>query len=399
MKRKSSEGSWRAALMDLWDSLPLDARQALLDAAGVLPGDLKRWRVLMDQAGETLRAAAGQLQKVVILGPVNVGKSTLYNRLLLEGEPQAEVSPLPGTTRRPSQARAGIFRLVDTPGTDAAGMRGDAERDLALQAARGGDVLLLLLDATRGVAAGELALYRQVREQGKPTVVALNKIDRVGAQAPQVVGRAAAALGLPIGQVLAISALKGQGLDELLLALVQQEPGIMVALGRALPAYRRQLARWQIQRAASTAAAIAATPIPILDFVPLLGVQASMVLGLARIYGQPITAGRAKELLATFGLGWVGRTLFHELSKLGGPPGWALAAAVAAGTTASLGYGASLWFERGEKIAPGQLRERARRASELILGSIKGRRRRGRGALQGEVQRALEALDDGQEEV
>jgi|Deesub1362A_J573_1020465.scaffolds.fasta_scaffold01549_8 GTP-binding protein Era len=395
MKRRRAGEGWRETLEGLWESLPLEVRQALLDAAGVLPADLKRWRALMEQAGETVRVAAGGRKEVVILGPVNVGKSTLYNRLLLEGEPLAQVSPLPGTTRQPSRARAGIFHLVDTPGADAGGMRGEAERDLALRAAMEGDVLVLLLDATRGVGAGEQALYREVLALGKPTVVALNKMDRLAGEAPQAVGRAAAALGLASEQVIAISALKGQGLARLLQALVEHEPGIMVALGEALPAYRRQLARWNIQRAASTAAAIAATPIPIIDFVPLLGVQISMVLGLARIYGLPMTAARAKELMATFGMGLMGRTLFHELSKLGGPPGWALAAAIAAGTTASLGYAASIWFERGEKVTPAEMGERARRVSRAVLGGIKGlRRRAGRNALRGQVGRALGMIEE-----
>ena len=66
---------------------------------------------------------------------------------------------------------------------------------------------------------------------------------------------------------------------------------------------------------------MALAPLPFLDVLPLLALQSSLVLGIARIYKYRITPARARELLATFGLGFAGRTLFQQLSKLGGPPG------------------------------------------------------------------------------
>jgi GTP-binding protein Era len=139
--------------------------------------------------------------------------------------------------------------------------------------------------------------------------------------------------------------------DDLDESLDRVEQGLVRALGKALPAYRWVLAQTVILRAASTAAAIALTPLPFLDSIPLTGIQIALVLGVARVYDYEIGFSRARELLATFGGALLGRTLFYELSKLGGPPAWLLAASVAAGTTDALGFGAALWFERGERIS------------------------------------------------
>jgi hypothetical protein len=69
----------------------------------------------------------------------------------------------------------------------------------------------------------------------------------------------------------------------------------------------------------------------------------------ARIYGFRLTLRRAKELIAAFGLGFAARYAFHQLSKLGGVPGWVLGASIAAATTAAMGYAALNWFAYGEK--------------------------------------------------
>jgi uncharacterized protein (DUF697 family) len=166
----------------------------------------------------------------------------------------------------------------------------------------------------------------------------------------------------------------------------------VAALGAALPAYRRQLA-WSATRAAgATAAAVALTPLPVLDVFPLLAVQASLVLGIARIYGQRVTLVRARELLATFGLGLLGRTLFQELSKLGGPPGWLLASAIASSTTVVMGRAAALWFERGERARSSELRAESRSLARRLVLDLErlGRRRPDREAVKRQVEATLE---------
>jgi uncharacterized protein (DUF697 family) len=226
-------------------------------------------------------------------------------------------------------------------------------------------------------------------------VVALNKIDLVSRESQQVLEGAASALDLEPGTLTPLSAKYGTGIERLLTAIVKSEPELVAALGVALPAYRVGLARAAIIKAASTASAIALTPLPILDFFPLIAVQAALVLGIARIYAYNINLARARELLATFGVAWLGRTLFYELSKLGGPPGWVLAAGIAAGTTVALGYAAIAWFERGERLPRRALKDIIRLVSERLREELKnlGARRPGRAPLRARVAEILSDMD------
>ena len=375
-----------------WEALPGPVRERLEPHLDSLPSGLARWRVLLDLSLAHLKAAAGRKGRVAIVGPANVGKSTLYNQLLRAGQPAAEVSPIPGTTRVNQEADAGPFSVIDTPGADAVGEVGEREKGLALAAARGADFLVVVFDAAQGIKRDEQALFDELQALGRKQVVALNKIDLVKGHDREVLAKAAQSLHLEPDQVVPCAAKDGKNVDRLLLAIAKADPEIVAALGQALPAYRRKLAMQQTQRAASTAAAIALAPIPILDVIPLLALQASLVLGIARIYRYAITPGRAKELIATFGLGFLGRTFFQELSKLGGPPGWVLAAAIAASTTMVMGYGAALWFERGERLTADTLRALSRRLAERLVRSLRGlgRRKPARRRLEEEVAGLLE---------
>lgn len=362
-----------------------------------LPGGLKGWRGLVDQAGEHLMLAAGDKHTVAILGPANAGKSTLYNLLIRPGQTRAEVSAVPGTTRVASAADAGVFQIVDTPGADAVGTVGDDERQKAMAAGAEADVIVLLLDASHGVRDPERRLLRDVRALERPVLVALNKMDLIASkEAPAVVGKAAGDLGISSDEIIPVSARKGTGVERLLAGLVRSEPAIVAALGRALPAYRWSLSQTVIARSASAAAAIAVTPLPFIDFIPLVGVQTAMVISIARIYTYKITLARARELVVTFGAAVLGRTLFYELSKLGGPPGWLVAAGVAVGTTAAIGYASAVWFERGARLSPEDIRKIARASADTMVDRLKdlGRRRPKRVTLKERVDQALQDLPD-----
>jgi small GTP-binding protein len=321
-----------------------------------------------------------------------VGKSTLYNQLVRNAADRADVSAVPGTTRVSQGADAGLFAVVDTPGADAAGAVGEAEKERAFSAAREADFLVVVFDAVQGIKRTEQELYRELQALERPHVVVLNKIDLVRSrERDRVVEAAARNLALAPEQVVPCVAKDGEHVERVLLAVAKAEPEIVAALGAALPEYRTALAWSATRTAAATAAVIALTPLPILDIFPLLAVQTTLVLAIARIYGQRITFGRARELVVTFGLGLAGRTLFQELSKLGGPPGWMLAAAVAASTTVVMGRAAALWFERGERAKASELRAESRSLAKRLLASLRtlGRRRPPRDAVQREVEAAL----------
>ena len=366
----------------------------MLGGLGLLPGDMKGWRGLIDRAVDHVRVTVGDRHQVAIVGPANVGKSTLYNQLIRSRADRAVVSAVPGTTRRAQEADTGLFAVIDTPGADAVGGVGEEERQRALAAAQAADVLVVLFDATHGIRPAEQLLFQDLIALGKPTVVGLNKMDLVRSERAAVIGKAATDLGISAEQILPLSAKEGHGVERVLLAVAKTEPRIVAALGEALPVYRWKLSQAVIARTASTAAAIAVTPLPIIDFIPLVGVQSAMVLSLARIHAQKITLARARELMLTFGLGLLGRSLFYELSKFGGPPGWLLAAGVAVGTTVALGYAVTAWFERGERMSPQSLRQTGRAASQAVMEQLRdlGRKRPSRITLRQRVDQALDEL-------
>src|SRR5947209_3956781 len=85
--------------------------------------------------------------KLAIIGPVNSGKSTLFN--LFEGKDVSEVGPIPGTTKVAVQQSLGPFMLIDTPGFGEVG--GVDRANIASHAAAEADAILLLLDAGAGI--------------------------------------------------------------------------------------------------------------------------------------------------------------------------------------------------------------------------------------------------------
>ncbi len=383
----------REHLRRAWDAMPEPARVPLLASLREMPGDLGRWRELIRLAMAHARMVTGTKRQVAIVGPANVGKSTLYNQLVRNTEDRAEVSAVPGTTRISQAADAGLFAVVDTPGADAAGAVGEAEKERAFATARGADFLVVVFDAIQGVKRAEQELYRELQALEGPHVVVLNKIDLVpgATERDRVVEAAARNLGLAPEQVVPCVAKDGKHVERVLLAVAKAEPEIVAALGAALPEHRAALAWSATRKASATAAVIALTPLPVLDVFPLLAVQTTLVLGIARIYGQRVTLGRARELVVTFGLGLAGRTLFQELSKLGGPPGWMLAAAIAASTTVVMGRAAAAWFDRGERAKASHLRAESRSLAKRLLSSLRilGRRRPPRDTVQREVEAAL----------
>ena len=376
----------------IWESLSPADRSGLQALLNGLPPDANLLRLLMRLSTNQFRIAFGRKHRVAIVGPANVGKSTLYNQFIHNKGDRALVSPLPGTTRANQEADAGLFSIVDTPGADAVGEVGEREQREALDAAASADFLIIVFDAIQGIKQTELDLYRQLVALGKPHLVVMNKIDLVRRESKAVLARAAQNLNLEVEQVLPLVAKSGQGLSEILAAVAALEPEMIAALGRGLPQYRWQLAWRSIVSAASIAAVIALAPLPMIDFAPLIVTQSVMVLGLARIYAYRITLERARELVVTFGLGFLGRTLFAELSKLGGVPGWLLAAAIASSTTVVMGYAAAIWFERGQKLSNEVLNKLVHSMTGYFLETLKGlgKRKPSQKGLQEHIKEALQ---------
>lgn len=379
----------------LWDTLPETERTAFESLLrGDIPSNTTLLKLLVRLATTQLKMAFGNKKQVVILGPTNVGKSTLFNQLIQNSIDRAEVGPLPGTTRQTRAADAGLFTIVDTPGADAVGETANQERQSAMEAARSADFIILVFDASQGIRQSELAMAQEVFQLQKPWIVVLNKIDLVKRDLDRVIELASKNLGLKPDLMIPISAQNGQNLSRVVMRIALLEPEMIAALGHGLPQFRRQLAWRTIISTATGAAAVALVPLPMIDFIPLAGLQTMMILSISRIYQFEISPGRARELIATLGLGYLGRTLFYELSKLGGIPGWLLSVAVATSVTITMGYAAILWFESGVRISNATLNQISRQLTQNILRSLKniGKKRPNVETMQEELSSILEKL-------
>ena len=201
----------------------LDRVVALIPETAAAPAESRGTEV-------TGAASAGETERVfgvAIVGRPNVGKSTLFNRLI--GDERSVVHDLPGTTRDTIDTVVGTpdgpIRFIDT-----AGMRRRARIDegteyyslvRALQAVDRADVALLVIDATEGVTAQDQRLAERVDAAGCPIVVVLNKWELLDAETRADVTRQAGRKLHFIGDamVLKVSALTGKGVQKLLPAL------------------------------------------------------------------------------------------------------------------------------------------------------------------------------------
>jgi len=341
-----------------------------------LPASLVEIRRLFDALDwtEMARQVAAEAQTgVAIVGPVNSGKSTLFNTL--KGREVSPVGAVPGTTQTMQYEEWGPFSLVDTPGFGE--VRGVDRAKIALEAVRGASVLVLVLDAVAGVRQADLGLLQQLKAMGKPVVTVLNKMDLVAKEDQgRVLNDARDKLGEP--GIIPISAKEGTNLAGALLPrLVDAQPALAVALGRALPGYRRQAANSVVRQAAVWNSVIGAEPIPGLDIPFLLAVQAQMVLRVAAIYGEPMSVQRARTMAATIVGGVALRYLAQQGAKLIPGPGWIVAGAIAGVGTWAIGQVAIRYFEHGKRLSPGEMQELYRSLMRNPR-RLKGRKQRAR---------------------
>lgn len=161
--------------------------------------------------------------RVALVGRPNVGKSTLFNRLV--GEERSVVHDMPGTTRD------AIDTLVETDEgplifVDTAGMRRRSRIDdsaeyyslvRALRAIDEADIAMLVIDATESVTSQDLRLAERVDASGCPIVIVLNKWEMLESEARRMVEADVARKVhfLADSPVLKISALSGKGVHKL----------------------------------------------------------------------------------------------------------------------------------------------------------------------------------------
>ena len=157
------------------------------------------------------------LPVVAIVGRPNVGKSTLFNRLTRTRD--AIISAFPGTTRDRQYGEVNLedrrFIIIDTGGiTDETDDMGDLITKQARQAIGDADKVLFMVDGRGGITPEDRQIAETLRRSGKPLLLAVNKTEGLD---PSIITADAHELGL--GHPIAIAAVHGSGVSQLLTAL------------------------------------------------------------------------------------------------------------------------------------------------------------------------------------
>jgi len=231
--------AWDAVALGLGDPWPVSALHGrgtgdlLDDVVKLLPNDSQDDDSTegADQDEDGSDAADTTMPRVALVGRPNVGKSTLFNRLV--GDERSVTHDAPGTTRD------SVDTVVETPEgsvcfIDTAGMRRKSRTERgteyfsvlrALEALDRADIALLVIDATSGVTHQDQRLAERVGAAGCPTVVILNKWELIPVEdRPDIledIGDRLAFLG--DAPVLKISALSGLGVHHILPAVAAAE--------------------------------------------------------------------------------------------------------------------------------------------------------------------------------
>ena len=202
-------------------------------------------------------AETDEVTAVAIVGRPNVGKSTLFNRLI--GDDRSIVHDMPGTTRDAVdtiiETEEGPIRFVDT-----AGMRRKSRIDegteyfslvRALRAIDQADAAVLVIDASEGVTHQDQRLAERVDAAGSPVVIVLNKWENLDSEERQdVTGQVADRLAfLGYAPVLRVSAKTGLGVHKL-----------MPALQQAVDAYHRRIPTGELNKLVQAAQIAQAAP-------------------------------------------------------------------------------------------------------------------------------------------
>jgi GTP-binding protein len=166
---------------------------------------------------------------VAIVGRPNVGKSTLFNRLV--GERRAIVEDVPGTTRDRlygTTTWGGVdFTIVDTAGLqDTSEIErsttaeiGQMTRDQARSAIDEADVIVFMVDTKAGMTAGDHEVADMLRRTDKPTILVANKVDNINRK-----DLAFEFYELGLGDPMAMSSYHGVGTSDLLDRIVENLP-------------------------------------------------------------------------------------------------------------------------------------------------------------------------------
>jgi len=316
----------------------------------------------IDAQAEEFKTIAQTKLIISLIGEANAGKSATINALT--GRKLSEVHPIAGWTKQIAlhQYAENVF-IADTPGLNE--MRtlllGTQAKEFVETDA---DIILFFVNAASNRSPEEANAFKALLQLQKPTIVVLNKIDTIEAEAVQaVVDDLTQRLNYDL--IVPISATKGINLAMLSNKIAE----ILSAKGKEIlflkvTKYKEERVKIWIRGAAISAFGIGALPIPGSDIVPLTALQAGLCMRIAYIYNLKVGKGDIMKLLGSSVTGVAGKALYRNALKLAadlllGPAGMvassAIAGTVAAAMTWGLGIAANVYYKSGMKMDLGAI--------------------------------------------
>jgi len=317
---------------------------------------------VIDEQAKEFKTIAQTKLIISLIGEANAGKSATINALT--GRKLSEVHPIAGWTKQIAlhQYAENVF-IADTPGLN-------EMRTLVLGAQakefveKDADIILFFVNAASNRSPEEANAFKAILTLHKPTIVVLNKIDTIEAEAiPMVVADLKQRFGYDL--IVPISATKDINVEVLsnkIADILSERSKELFFL--KISKYKEERVTAWIRGAAIAAFGIGALPVPGSDIVPLTTLQVALCMRIAYIYNLKVSKGDIMKLLSSSVTGFAGKALYRNALKiiadfLLGPVGMvsssAIAGTIAASMTWGLGLAANVYYKSGMSMDLGEV--------------------------------------------
>lgn len=294
---------------------------------------------------------------ILILGPPNVGKTTLLKALI--GETKNVLRKLIDDENYIDN----VFKVTDTPGfKDFFDL---SSCDYIEEYTKNASLIILVFNVMYNITEESKKFYKFLKEKNENVIVVLNNMDKLPKD--ELYFKIIEAEKVLNTEVIPISARYGKNIKKIFSIIINSNLPLIFSLGEKIPELREELSNRRIRKGVLKSVLVTSNPLPIADVFPLLAIQIALVLEISKIYGKEITAKRAKEIISTITGGIFFRTLFRQFSKLIPGAGICLNIGIGASGTYAIGKAAQYYFSQKENVHEKELKDIYKRELKKYL--------------------------------